>query len=145
MWVRAPPALPLNLKWKKWEKMDKTNSKILTLVFAMFAALVGFTLHLLLKSFAAAFAVIARMTDSDVVRHGVPIVVGFLIFGLLQFNPKVLAWAEEVVQEIRKVVWPSNKDTTAMTIVVVIMVFISSVIVTSFDFVSGYVLNMVVK
>ena len=125
--------------------MDKTNSKILTLCFAMFAALVGFTLHLLLKSFAAAFAVIARMTDSEVVRHGFPIVVGFVVFGLLQFNPKILAWAEEVIVEIKKVVWPPIKDTRAMTIVVIIMVFVSAIIISFFDMFSGFVLNQFLK
>lgn len=123
--------------------MDKTNSKILTLSFALAGALSGLTLHLLIKSFSAAFGIVARVADSDTVRHGLPIVFGLVVFALLQFNPKVLTWGDEVVAEIRKIVWPSRKDTVAMTIVVVVMVLISSVIVTSFDFVSGYVINNV--
>jgi preprotein translocase subunit SecE len=125
--------------------MDKTNSKILTLSFAVTAAISGLTLHLLIKSFAGAFGIVARYTDSDVVRHGLPVGLGLLLFAVLQFHPRVLTWADEVIVEIRKVVWPSQKDMTAMTIVVVIMVLISSVIVTSFDFVSGYVINMLMK
>lgn len=123
--------------------MDKTNSKILTLSFAIAGAISGLTLHLLIKSFAAAFGVVARFADSDAVRHGLPVVVGILVFAALQFNPRVLTWADEVAVEIRKVVWPSRKDTTAMTIVVLVMVAISSVIITGFDLTSGLVLKWV--
>ncbi len=125
--------------------MDKTNSKILTLSFAILGALIGLTTHLLLKSFAGAFGIVARFSDTDLVRHGLPVAVGLGLFLFLQFNTKVLAWADEVVAEILKVVWPSQKDTTAMTIVVVVMVLISSVIVSSFDFVSGYIINVMMQ
>jgi preprotein translocase subunit SecE len=125
--------------------MDKANQKILTLSFAIVAALAAFTLSILLKSFAGAFGIVARLTDSDVVRHGLPVFVGLGLFIALQFNKKVLVWGDEVVVEIKKVVWPSQKDTTAMTIVVVIMVLISSVIVSSFDFISGYLINQFMK
>lgn len=125
--------------------MDKTNSKVLTVSFVAASAIFGFTVHLLLKSFAAAFGIIARVSDSDLVRHGFPIAVGLITFFILQFNPKVMTWGEEVVVEIRKVVWPSRKDTTAMTIVVVIMVLISSLIVTGFDVASGSVLKLLMN
>jgi len=85
------------------------------------------------------------MADTDLIRHGVPLAFGLVVFSVLQFNPRLLAWADEVVAEIRKIVWPSRKDTVAMTIVVVVMVMISSVIIVSFDFVSGYVINLLVK
>lgn len=123
--------------------MDNTNSKILTLSFAILGAITGFTLHLLIKAFAGAFGVVARAADTDLVRHGLPVVVGLAVFALLQFNPRVLAWGDEVVVEIRKVVWPSRKDTTAMTIVVLVMVAISSVLITGFDLSSGVILKWV--
>ena len=125
--------------------MDKTNSKVLTLSFAITAAIVGTTVHILLKSFASAFGIVARLTDSDMIRHGFPVLLGLVLFALLQFNPRVLTWGDEVVSELRKVVWPSQKDTTAMTIVVIIMVTLSSLIVASFDFLSGYVLNVLMR
>jgi preprotein translocase subunit SecE len=125
--------------------MDKTNSKILLLSFALVGAIIGFTVHMLIKSLAGAFGIVAMMASSDMVTHGFPVALAFLIFAVLQFNPRILAWGDEVVVEIRKVVWPSQKDMSAMTVVVVIMVLISSVIVTSFDFVSGYLINILMK
>lgn len=123
--------------------MDKTNSKILTLAYAIVGALCGLTLHLLIKSFSAAFGVIARLADSDVVRHGLPVVFGLAIFLILQLSPKVNVWAQDVVSEIRKVVWPSRKDTTSMTIVVLIMVLISSALISTFDLLSGAIMKWI--
>jgi preprotein translocase subunit SecE len=125
--------------------MDKTNSKIITVSFAVAGALLGLTTHLLIKAFAGAFGVVARFADSDSVTHGLPVAVGIVVFAVLQFNPKILAWGGDVVTEIRKIVWPSRKDTTAMTIVVVIMVLISSVIISTFDLVSGFLINNFIR
>ncbi len=125
--------------------MEKANAKILTLSFAIAGALVGLTTHLLIKAFAGAFGVVARAADSDMVRHGLPVAIGLVLFAALQFNPRVRAWGEEVVNEIRKVVWPSRKDTTAMTMVCVVMVLISSVIISSFDLISGFFINYLMK
>lgn len=125
--------------------MDKTNSKIITLSFAMVAALVGLVVSLLLKTFAGAFGIIARAQDMDLFRHGLPLAVAFGLFAALQFNPKVVAWYDDVVVEVRKVTWPSRKDVIAMTSVVVVMVLISSVIISSFDLISGYLVNGLMK
>jgi preprotein translocase subunit SecE len=125
--------------------MDKTNSKVLTLSFAILGAVTGLTVHFLMKALGAAFGIVARLTDSDLVRHGLPVALGFIVFVVMQFNPRILTWGDEVVSEIRKVVWPSRKDTVAMTIVVCIMVLISSVVISSFDFVSGYLVKMLMN
>ena len=60
-------------------------------------------------------------------------------------NGRVQLCADEVVVEIRKVVWPSKKDTWGITIVVVVMVFISAIIITAFDFFSGYIVKYLIK
>ena len=124
--------------------MENKNSKILTLSFAIAGAIAGLTLHLLIKSFSAAFGIVARLADSDAVRHGVPVGIGLLVFLILQFNPKIKNWADEVVTEIRKVVWPSQKDTTAMTIVVLVMVAISSALISAFDVTAGALMKMII-
>ncbi len=125
--------------------MDKTNQKILTLSFVTVSVLVAVSISLLLKTFAGTFGIVARLNDIEIIKHGLPVIIGLVLFSSLQFNKKVLIWAEDVALEIRKVVWPSRKDTTAMTIVVVVMVLISAVIITTFDFVSGYLVNYLVR
>lgn len=125
--------------------MDRANNKIITSSFALFGFISGLTLSLLIKAFAGAFGIVARLTDSDAVRHGLPVAVGLLVFLLLQFNPRSVAWADEVVSEVRKVTWPSQKDVTGMTIAVIVMVLISSLIISSFDFLSTLLINTFVR
>ena len=60
--------------------MNKSNEKILTLSFAIFAFLSGFSLHLILKSFSGAFAIIARLNENDLFKHGAPVLFGFGLF-----------------------------------------------------------------
>ena len=124
--------------------MDNTNSKILTLSFGIAAALIGFTLSLLIKIFSV-FRIVADATSSDLARHGIPVVVGLGLFLLFQFHPKIRGWGEEVMSEVRKIVFPSKKDTTLMTVSVVVMVFISSAIVWSFDIFSAYVVKLLMR
>lgn len=125
--------------------MDKTNSKILTICFVAISALVGFTVSTLLKVFSGAFGIIAKLMNYDLFRHGLPVAIALVLFFYLQFNKGVLKWADEVIAEVRKIVWPPFKDTRGMTIIVVIMVFISSVLVSTFDMFSGFVLNQLMK
>ncbi len=125
--------------------MDNTNSKIVTITFLSTAALIGFTIATLLKVFSGAFGLVAKAMDYDIVRHGLPVAVALGLFIYLQFNKNILAWADEVIAEVKKIVWPPTKDTRGMTIVVVIMVLISSVIVSVFDMFSGFVLNQLMK
>lgn len=125
--------------------MSNSNSKIITLSFLSFAALIGFTISTLLRVFSGAFGVIAKAMDFDLFRHGVPIVLALVVFLSLQLNKSILVWADEVIAEVKKIVWPPLKDTRGMTVVVVIMVLISSVIVSVFDLFSGFVLNQLMK
>ena len=125
--------------------MDKTNSKILTVSFALGAALIAFTLHLLIKIFANVVPLVRNLSASDLFTHGLPVAIGLILFLYFQFSRKIVAWGEEVVNEVRKVVWPTRKDTTAMTIVVIVMVAISSVIITTFDLISAQALSLLMK
>lgn len=125
--------------------MENSNSKIITGCLGLFSALIGFTLHLLLVALSGAFAFMARLVNQDIFKHGIPIVVGLAIFITCQFNKSFGVWAEEVISEVKKVVFPSRKDTVAMTISVVIMVLISSVIITLMDWASGLGINSLMK
>ena len=109
------------------------NKKILTLSFAGAGALAAYVCSVLLTTLAAAFGVVAHYISNDYIIHGLPVVVGLAVFFYLQFNKEVLVWADEVIVEIKKVVWPSQKDTTAMTIVVCIFVVISGFCLAVFD------------
>jgi preprotein translocase subunit SecE len=121
------------------------NSKIVTICVVAFSILIGFTLSTLLRALSGAFGIIAQAMNYDWFKHGLPVVVALGLFASLQFNKQFLTWADEVIAEIKKVVWPSVKDTRGMTIVVIVMVFISSIIISVFDLFSGFILNQLIK
>jgi preprotein translocase subunit SecE len=124
---------------------SNSNAKIVTLCIVSFSALAGFTLAAFLRALSGAFAIVAKAMNFDWFKHGVPVAVALAIFFSLQFNKQFLAWADEVLAEIKKVVWPSGKDTRGMTIVVVVMVLISSVVISVFDVFSSFILNQLIK
>ena len=125
--------------------MEKDNKKIITVCFVIAGAIVWGTLSVLLNSLSGSFSFVARMRAIELVNHGLPVGLGLLTFLYLQFNPKIVNWADEVIVEVRKVVWPSRKDTMGMTTVVCIMVVIAGVAFGLWDFVSGNLIKMLLN
>jgi preprotein translocase subunit SecE len=124
--------------------MENNNGKIVTVSFMIAGALVGIVIMSLMGPLSAATSgSLARTLSSDYVRHGVPVAIAILLFLSLQFNRTVAEWADEVVAEIKKVVWPSRKDTSNMTIVVCIMLLISGLVLGVLDFASGTFIDWV--
>jgi len=125
--------------------MENDNKKILTVSFVVVGLLVAFSAGMLIDTFSGSWAVIAQMANNDLIHHGLPIILGMIAFGCLQFNTKVVQFFDEVVVELRKVVWPSRKDTVAMTIVVCIMLVVSGFLLGIFDFLSSRLVNLLVQ
>lgn len=125
--------------------MNSENKKILTVSFIVAGVLTAFVVGRLLEYLAASFSVVAKIYEVNVVSHGLPILLGAVVFFYLQFNKKSLSYFDEVVSEVRKIVWPSQKDTTALTIVVCILVGISSIVLWGYDFVTSGLLAFILK
>jgi preprotein translocase subunit SecE len=124
--------------------MEKQISKVLTLSFAIAGGIAGITLSLLLKALSGAFGTVAIWMGYDLFRHGLPVAFGFLVFIALQFNPRALGWGYEVIIELKRVVWPTQKDVVTMTWAVFVMVTVISLVIALFDFISSYILKFLV-
>lgn len=126
--------------------MDQNNnSKIMTVSFVAVAFIVGIVVSVLLDTLQGVSGAIVRLNSIEAFRHGLPVASGILTFLLLQFNPKVRTWADECIIEVKKVVWPSRKDTVAMTTVVCVMLLIAGVILGVFDVVAGNVISLILS
>lgn len=122
--------------------MENTNNKIITMSLMTLSILLWIIVKVVTETVAGmAAGPVGRALNTDFAMHVMPVLLAVVVFFVLQFNKKVTAWADEVVTEIRKVVWPSRKDTIAMTIVVCIMLAIAAVVVGGFDIVSGYTID----
>lgn len=125
--------------------MENDNSKIITVSFVCTAIVAGLVVEVLFEALAATFGSVAAIRSTDAIRHGIPVGVGFLTFSILQFNSKIRFWADEVILEVKKVVWPTQKDTTTMTTVVCVMLLLAGVVLGAFDFVSGQVIKVLLN
>ncbi|RME16457.1 MAG: preprotein translocase subunit SecE [Bdellovibrio sp.] len=124
--------------------MDRqTKKKTLTLSIIATSFIAALVVSIILESLAAAFGWVAKYYVLDIVKHGVPVGVGFIVFFILQFHPKVQAWGDEVITEVSKVVWPSMKETRIMTITCCVMLLISGAILFFFDSISTALVKMI--
>ena len=132
------------VKKERKEKMQKVNQKIITLSFLAFSGLIAFCFGVLVEKLAVNWMFLNNWWAKEEIRHGVPVVLAVGLFLLLQFRKSTCVWAEEVLMELKRVVFPSRKDVMSLTIAVCIMVLISSAIIAVFDLLSGYVVGWLV-
>jgi preprotein translocase subunit SecE len=125
--------------------MENANNKIITISFIAAGILAWITASVLIETVAGlATGPVGRVLAGDLFRHGVPVAIGAAVFFVAQFNPKIVGWADEVTSELRRIVWPSRKDTTGMTVVVCIMLIISGIFLGLLDMISGSIVDWLV-
>ena len=103
---------------------------IATIALAVFLErLVGFTLSALRMADPAVLG--ADWTLSTVIGYGVAVVAAVVTWK----SSKIQRLGLEVAGELKKVTWPSMRETRAATVAVVVASFIAAVILGTFDFV----------
>jgi preprotein translocase subunit SecE len=123
-----------------------TNRKAATVGFMSAGVLSGIAVKVLVDSVAAvSTGAVGRVFADDRFRHVVPVVLGVLVFAVLQSKASVRAWGDEVASELRKVVWPSREDTTRMTIVTCIMLILSGIALGALDLFTGKLVEWLVN
>lgn len=125
--------------------MTDSNGKYITVCFVLGGACAAYISKILLDALSSTWGLAARYIQGDLIVHGLPVTIGLIIFLTLQFNGKAVKWADEVIVEVRKVVWPSRKDTIATSIVVTIMLIISGVLLGVFDLISNYLVKYIIE
>lgn len=124
---------------------SKNNQNIVNAAIVASGFIAFFVTSMVLETLANAFGPIARLQGTEAFKHGVPVGVGLLVFLLLFMSTKVHVFLDEAVVELRKVVWPSRKDTTAMTIVCCVMCVIAGISFGIFDFVASQLIKLFVN
>lgn len=84
-------------------------------------------------------AVAAGIGDAALLGNNVHLsdVIGFVVAGAAAFwayrNPAVHEWSLDVINELRKVTWPSRKETQTATVVVIVATLLAAVVLGIFD------------
>lgn len=124
---------------------EKSNQNLVNFGFVLAGVIGYFVTNVLLEVLAGTFGSVARFRNIELVRHGLPVGVAIAIFLILFLNPKVQKWGDEVITEVGKVVWPSRKDTIAMTIVCCVMVVIAGLGLGVYDFLASQLIKVFVN
>jgi preprotein translocase subunit SecE len=82
---------------------------------------------------------------NDLLINGVAVVLGVVVGFLAYRNERLFAAIYDVTHELEKVTWPTRKETTAATVVVMVTVSIAALILAGFDVVWGSLANLVMR
>lgn len=123
----------------------KNNQNIVNAAIVACGFIAYFVTSMVFETLAGAFGAVARLQSVDLVKHGLPVGVGLALFLILFLSTKVHVFLDEAVIELRKVVWPSRKDTTAMTIVCCVMCIVAGIAFGIFDFVASQLIKVFVN
>lgn len=126
--------------------MEKSINKIMMVSFVCAGFLLAYTVQVFNTILSSSWGTYARLiNNNNFVSHGAPVAIGVLFFFYLSFSKNVRTWAKEVIVEVSKVVWPTKKDTTAMTIFVCFFMIISGILLGLFDFFSSQVIQAILE
>ena len=85
----------------------------------------------------------SKITQFNAISQIVSLLIALGVFVYIMKTPKTSDFLKEVYQEGVKVVWPDRSETVKHTVGIMIGVTIVGFILGFFDFVAGWLLNMV--
>jgi preprotein translocase subunit SecE len=95
--------------------------------------------------FSQRFPVLTAVTDDDKGMYG--IVVGGVIAAIVVYRtykkPEIRTWSDEVAAELAKVVWPSRKEVTNSTFIVIVASAVATLYLALLDRLWAFVTNIV--
>jgi preprotein translocase SecE subunit len=114
--------------------MEQQHRNYVIASYAAVAALVGYVILQIALRLAGQFDLEARVHNIDAIVRTGSIVVGAIVLFVLFFNDRANQFMSEVVVELARVTWPTTKETTNATFIVIIMVLISGMILGLLDY-----------
>ncbi len=101
--------------------------------FIAFSALMGFLIFTALVKLTGVYDLESHVKSIDLVVRLVSLGLTVLIFAVLNWNETANQFMHEAVAELSRVTWPTNKETTSATFVVLIMVLITGLVLGLLD------------
>ncbi len=110
------------------------HQKWVNLSYLAVAALLGYLVYAGGAKIVGVYDLETRIRDIDLVLRGVSVFAFAALFFILYKNDQANQFMNEVVAELSRVTWPTQKETTSATVVVLIMVIISGMILGLMDY-----------
>ena len=123
--------------------MESQHQKWVNLSYLALAAVVGYIIFALSAKMIGAYDLESRVRNIDLIVRIGSVAISALLFFLLYRNDQTNQFMNEVMVELSRVTWPTQKETMSATFVVVIMVVISGVILGLLDQLWIFVLRQI--
>ncbi len=124
--------------------MENQQQKWVTLSFVAVSALLAFLVFSFGQKFAGVYDLEARFRNVELALQGVAVLLGVLLFVFLYRSEAVNQFMAEVVVELSRVSWPTQKETRAATLLVVVMVLISGLFLGLLDYLWTILLKWII-
>lgn len=115
--------------------MDSQHRKWVNLSYLVAAALLYYIVFSFSMKFAAVYDLETRVRNMELILRLVSIVFGTALFVSLYRHEIVNRFMGEVMLELSRVTWPTQKETSHATFIVIIMVMISGMILGVLDYI----------
>jgi len=114
--------------------MESQYQKWVNLSYLALAALVAYVIFAFGVKLAGSYDLEARVRNIDLILQGVSIGIGAILFFVLFRSEQTNQFMNEVMVELSRVTWPTQKETTSATFVVIVMVVVSGMILGFLDY-----------
>lgn len=114
--------------------MESQYQKWVNLSYLALAALVAYVIFALGVKLAGSYDLEARIRNIDLILQGISIGIGAVLFFVLFRSEQANQFMNEVMVELSRVTWPTQKETTSATFVVIVMVVVSGMILGFLDY-----------
>jgi preprotein translocase subunit SecE len=123
--------------------MESQYQKWVNLSYLLFAGLVGYVIFSGAGHFAGAYDLEARVKNVDLIIRGGALLIGAIVFFVLYRNEQANQFMNEVVTELARVTWPTQKETSNATIIVLVAVVVSGMVLGLLDYIWTSLLKLV--
>jgi len=124
--------------------MENQHQKWVTLSYLAVAALLAFLALHLGQKLVGAYDLEARVRNAELILRGLSVLAGVVLFFALYRSESATQFMSEVVVELSRVTWPTRKETSAATILVIIMVVLSGLFLGFLDYLWTVILKWVI-
>ncbi|MEO5971635.1 MAG: preprotein translocase subunit SecE [Bdellovibrionia bacterium] len=114
--------------------MESEHQKWVNLSFLAVAILFGYIIFSTAGKIVGAYDLEARVRNIDLILRSISAIAGGILFLVLYKNEQANQFMNEVLVELSRVAWPTQKDTRSATVVVIIMVLISGMVLGLLDY-----------
>lgn len=116
--------------------MENQYQKVVSVTYLAFAALVAFLALAAMMKLSSSYDLESRVKSIEFIIRGLSVALGAGVFFALYSNSTANTFMNEVAVELfTKVTWPTSRDTTSATVVVIVTVVLAGIVLAIFDWI----------